>query len=586
MKQFFKFVFASMVGIIFSSILLFVIFIVGVTAIVSSSNDTIQVSENTILHVNLNLPIIERSSSNPLDNLDLGPFKGEKVLGLDDILKSIKNAKTDTNIKGIYLDVSYMMTGFASIEEIRTALLDFKKSGKFIIAYSEVYTQGAYYLASVANKVYLNPQGLLELKGFSSSVMFYKGALDKLGIEAQIIKVGTFKSAVEPFILEKMSDENRFQTKALLGSLYNHFTAEIADSRKIPQDSIIAITDGLKSRSPQDALRYKLIDALKYKDEVLDELKGKTGIAKAKNLKTVTITEYAKTIKNISTASDRIAVIYANGEINGGEGDENSIGSEGISKALRKARLDDKVKAVVLRVNSPGGSSLASDVIWREVLLTKKAKPVIVSMGDYAASGGYYIACAADAIYAEPNTITGSIGVFAIIPNMQGFLNNKLGVTFDGVKTGQFADLGDISRPLTDAEKMILQREVNRTYQDFIKRVADGRHVSEAYVDSIGQGRVWTGEQAIKLKLVDKLGHLEDAIAAAAKKAKLKEYKIVNYPEIKEGFFGLLSDSEDKIKTYMIKQELGVSYPYYQKIKEVVNMKGMQARLPYEITIQ
>jgi protease-4 len=586
MKQFFKFVFASMVGIIFSSILLFVIFIVGVTAIVSSSKDTIEVSENTILYVNLNLPITERSSSNPLDNLDLGPFKGDKVLGLDDILKSIKNAKTDTNIKGIYLDVSYMMTGFATIEEIRTALLDFKKSGKFIIAYSEVYTQGAYYLASVASKVYLNPQGLLELKGFSSSVMFYKGALDKLDIEAQIIKVGTFKSAVEPFILGEMSDENRFQTKALLGSLYNHFTAEIAASRKIPQDSIIAIADGLKSRSPQDAIKYKLIDALKYKDEVLDELKGKTGVSKSKNLKTVTITEYANTVKNISAATDRIAVIYANGEINGGEGDENSIGSEGISKALRKARLDDKVKAVVLRVNSPGGSSLASDVIWREVLLTKKAKPVIVSMGDYAASGGYYIACAADAIYAEPNTITGSIGVFAIIPNMKGFLNNKLGVTFDGVKTGQFADLGDISRPLTDAEKMILQREVNRTYQDFIKRVANGRHVSEAYVDSIGQGRVWTGEQAIKLKLVDKLGHLEDAIAAAAKKAKLKEYKVVNYPEIKEDFFGLLSDSEDKIKTYMIKQELGVSYPYYQKIKEVVNLKGMQARLPYEITIQ
>lgn len=586
MKQFFKFVFASMVGIIFSSILLFVIFIVGVTAIVSSSKDTIEVSENTILYVNLNLPITERSSSNPLDNLDLGPFKGDKVLGLDDILKSIKNAKTDTNIKGIYLDVSYMMTGFATIEEIRTALLDFKKSGKFIIAYSEVYTQGAYYLASVASKVYLNPQGLLELKGFSSSVMFYKGALDKLDIEAQIIKVGTFKSAVEPFILGEMSDENRFQTKALLGSLYNHFTAEIAASRKIPQDSIIAIADGLKSRSPQDAIKYKLIDALKYKDEVLDELKGKTGVSKSKNLKTVTITEYANTVKNISAATDRIAVIYANGEINGGEGDENSIGSEGISKALRKARLDDKVKAVVLRVNSPGGSSLASDVIWREVLLTKKAKPVIVSMGDYAASGGYYIACAADAIYAEPNTITGSIGVFAIIPNMKGFLNNKLGVTFDGVKTGQFADLGDISRPLTDAEKMILQREVNRTYQDFIKRVANGRHVSEAYVDSIGQGRVWTGEQAVKLKLVDKLGHLEDAIAAAAKKAKLKEYKVVNYPEIKEDFFGLLSDSEDKIKTYMIKQELGVSYPYYQKIKEVVNLKGMQARLPYEITIQ
>ena len=585
MKQFFKFVFASMVGIILSFILLFVIFIASIGVLVSSSNDKVVVSENTILHVNLNVPIVERGSTSPLDDLDLGPFKGDKTLGLNDILKSIKHAKTDDNIKGIYLDVSYLMTGFASIEEIRDALIDFKKSGKFIISYSEVYSQGAYYLASVANKIYLNPQGILELKGFSSEIMFLKGALDKLEIEAQIIKVGTYKSAVEPFILDKMSDANRLQTKELLGSMYNHFTAQISASRKIPQDSIIAIADGLKSRSPLDAVKYKLVDALKYKDEVLDELKAKIGIDKKKNLKSVSISDYAKTVSNTSSASDKIAVIYANGEINSGEGDENTIGSEGISKALRKARLDDKVKAVVLRVNSPGGSSLASDVIWREVLLTKKVKPIIVSMGDYAASGGYYIACAADSIFAEPNTITGSIGVFAIIPNMKGFFNNKLGLTFDGVKTGQFADLGNISRPLTAPETMILQREVNRTYSDFTKIVANGRKISQTYVDSIGQGRVWTGEQALKLKLVDRIGHLEDAITSAAKKAKIKEFKIVNYPEIKDGLFGFLEDSEDKIKLYMVKQELGISYPYYQKVKKVMNIKGLQARMPYEIEI-
>ena len=585
MKQFFKFVFASMVGIILSSILLFVIFIASIGALVSSSNDEVIVAENTILHVNLNVPIVERGSTSPLDDLDLGPFKGDKTLGLDNILKSINHAKSDDNIKGIYLDVSYLVTGFASIEEIRDALIEFKKSGKFIIAYSEVYSQGAYYLASVANKIYLNPQGILELKGFSSEIVFLKGALEKLDIEAQIIKVGTYKSAVEPFILDKMSDANRLQTKELLGSMYNHFTAQISASRKIPQDSIIAIADGLKSRSPEDAVKYKLVDALKYKDEVLVELKAKTGIDKKKNLKTVSISDYAKTVSNTSTASDRISVIYANGEINSGEGDENTIGSEGISKALRKARLDDKVKAVVLRVNSPGGSSLASDVIWREVLLTKKVKPIIVSMGDYAASGGYYIACAADSIFAEPNTITGSIGVFAIVPNMKGFFNNKLGLTFDGVKTGQFADLGNISRPLTAPEKMILQREVNRTYSDFTKIVANGRKISQTYVDSIGQGRVWTGEQALKLKLIDRIGHLEDAIASAAKKAKIKEYKIVNYPEIKDGLLGFLDDSEDKIKLYMVKQELGVSYPYYQKVKKVMNIKGLQARMPYEIEI-
>jgi protease-4 len=585
MKQFFKFVFASMVGVIIATFLLFVIIIAGVTAVVSTSSDHVEVKDNTILHLNLNLPIVERSASTPLDNLDIGPFKGDKSVGLNDILKSIKNAKEDDHIKGIYLDVSYLMTGFASIEEIRDALIDFKESKKFVYAYSEVYTQGAYYLASVADKVYLNPQGLLELKGFSSEITFYKGALDKLGIEAQVIKVGTYKSAVEPYILNKMSDANRLQTTELLGSLYNHFTAEIAKSRGIPQDSIISIANNLLSRSPADAVRLKLIDALKYKDEVLEELKSKTGIDKKDNLKTIGISDYAKSIESSSSAKDKIAIIYANGEINGGEGDENSIGSEGISKALRKARLDEKVKAVVLRVNSPGGSSLASDVIWREVLLTKKVKPVIVSMGDYAASGGYYISCAADSIFAEPNTITGSIGVFAIIPNMKGFLTDKLGVTFDGVKTGQFADLGNVTRPLSTPEKMILQKEVNRTYADFTKRVSEGRHISQTYVDSIGQGRVWTGEQAIKIKLVDRIGHLEDAIKSAARKAKLDDYKLVNYPEIKQGFFGLLDNSGDKIKTYMVKQELGVSYPYYQKIKAVTNMSGLQARMPFYMEI-
>ncbi|MEO5911956.1 MAG: signal peptide peptidase SppA [Pelobium sp.] len=586
MKQFFKFVFASMVGIILSAIILFVIFIAGITAIVSSSKDNVEVKDHTILHINLNVPIVERASSSPFDNINIGPISGEKTIGLDDILKSIKNAKDDDKIEGIYLDVSYLITGFASIEEIRNALLDFKKSGKFIIAYSEVYSQGAYYLASVSNKIYLNPQGILELKGFSTEIMFYKGALDKLAIEAQIIKVGTYKSYVEPFILDKMSDANRMQTTSLLGSLYDHFTMEIANSRKMPQDSVKAIADGLKSRSPEDALKYKLVDALKYKDEVLDELKDKLKIDKKKNLITIGVTDYAKTVSSENTASDKIAVIYANGDINSGEGDENSIGSEGISKALRKARLDEKIKAVVLRVNSPGGSSLASDVIWREVVLTKKAKPIIVSMGDYAASGGYYISCAADSIFAEPNTITGSIGVFAIIPNMKGFFNDKLGITFDEVKTGQFADLGSISRPLTPAEKMMLQKEVDRTYNDFTKRVAAGRHVTQAYVDSIGQGRVWTGEQALKLKLVDKIGHLDDAIAAAARKAKIKDYKVVNYPEIKDGFFGFLDNSGDKIQTYMVKKELGESYQYYENVKAVANMKGLQARMPFEIKIQ
>ncbi len=586
MKQFFKFVFASMLGFFLTLLIFTVIVIGGITALVSSTEKTAEVKENSILYVNLNFPITERSEANPFEDVDFGPLKSEKVLGLNDILKSIKNAKEDNKIKGIYLDVSYVSTGMATLEEIRNELINFKKSGKFIIAYSEVYSQGSYYLASVANKVYLNPQGILELKGFSSQISFFKGALEKLAIEPQIIKVGTYKSAVEPFILESMSDANKQQMTALLGSLFENFTKGIATSRKIPQDSVYAIANQLQSRSPEDAVKLKLVDGLKYKDEVLAELKKLTKTDLKDDLTTIGLSDYVSSIKNTSTAKDRIAVVYANGDIMGGEGDENTIGSETLSRALRNAREDDKIKAVVLRVNSPGGSALASDVIWREVVLTKKVKPIMVTMGDYAASGGYYIACAADSIFAEPNTITGSIGVFAILPNMKGFFNEKLGVTFDGVKTSEYADLGNISRPLTGAEKMLLQKEVNRTYNDFTKRVADGRKISQQYVDSIGQGRVWTGEQAVKLGLVDRIGHIEDAIKAAAKKAKIKEYRIVNYPEKKEGLLGFLDKSGENIKTYFVKQELGDSYIHYKNIKEITQMRGIQAKMPYNLVVE
>ncbi|TAH02560.1 MAG: signal peptide peptidase SppA [Sphingobacteriales bacterium] len=581
MKQFFKFVFASMLGVFLSIIVFIVIFSAIIFGVVNSSKETVEVDENTILHINLDYPIVERTEDNPLEDLDFGPFKSQKTIGLNDILKSINHAATDDKITGIYLDATYLMAGMATTEEIRNALINFKKSGKFIIAYSEVYTQKAYYLASVANKIYVNPQGILELKGFSNQNMFFKGALDKLEVEAQIIKVGTYKSAVEPFILNKMSDANKLQMNSLLNSLYTNFVDKIAQSRNLNVDTVKSIANNLKIRTPQDALKLKFIDGLRYKDEVLDELKAKCKIDKKKNLTTVNVTDYASSITTDEEESvNKIAVIYANGEINGGEGDESAIGSEGISRSLRKARLDEKVKAVVLRVNSPGGSSLASDVIWREVLLTKQAKPIIVSMGDYAASGGYYIACAADSIIAEPNTITGSIGVFAIIPNLKGLLNNKLGITFDGVKTGNFADLGDVTRPLTDAEKMILQKEVNRVYSDFTLRVSQGRKIPQAAVDSIGQGRVWTGTQALKLKLVDKLGHLNDAIAVAAKKANLKDYRLVAYPEQKTGFFSFLEKSGDKIKQSIIKTEMGDTYNYYQKLKQASTQKGIYMRLP------
>ena len=590
MKQFFKFVLATFVGLVLTCIIFIVIVIAIVAA--ASSDKSVDVEQNSILHIAFTQAITERTPDNPFSGLSFLGLDDNKDIGLNDILANIKKAKTDSNIKGIFLDESYMQSDEATTEEVRNALIDFKKSGKFIIAYAEVYTQGFYYLASVADKVYINPKGIFEFHGFSSQITFLKGTLDKLGIEAQVIKVGTYKSAVEPYVLTKMSDANREQVTSYLGSLYNFFLTGISNSRHINKDSLFDYANNLRIQFPEDALKYKLVDGLKYKDEVLDELKDRTGIAHKKDLESVELADYTKSDADADTADDkssknRIAIIYASGEITSGEGDDNTIGSERISEALRKVRLDDKIKAVVLRVNSLGGSSLASDVIWREVMLTKKVKPIIVSMGDLAASGGYYISCAADSIFAEPNTITGSIGIFAILPNMQKLLTDKLGLTFDGVKTGKYADLGDVSRPLTPEEKDILQNEVNHGYDDFTKAVAAGRHKTQEYINSIGQGRVWTGEQAIKIGLVDRLGNINDAIASAAKKAKLKDYKLVAYPEQKSILDKFGSNLSVQMKTRAIKEELGENYTYYEEIKGLTEeMRTPQARMPYDVVIK
>jgi len=562
-----------------------ILLIIGIVS-TASNESKVTIDDNTVLHLSLNYPISERTSKNPFQNLNFGGFETENNLGLKDILAHIKEAKTDSRIKGIYVDVSAIQGGFASIEEIRNTLIDFKKSGKFILAYSEVYTKGAYYLASVADKIYVNPEGMVDFKGFSTEIMFFKGALEKLDIEAQVIKVGTYKSAVEPYILDKMSKPNREQITSFLGSLYTHFLSNIAISRKIPVDSLSAIANTAAVETATDAVKFRLVDGVKYKDEVLTELKSLCGIAQKKELRSVSISDYTPQTKELSKASaNRIAVVYAVGEIVGGEGDDETMGSENISRAIRTARLDDKVKALVLRINSLGGSSLASDVIWREVELTKKVKPVIVSMGDVAASGGYYIACAADSIFAQPNTITGSIGVFAIIPNMKKFFNNKLGITFDEVKTSKFSEIS-ITRPLSDDERLLLQAEVNNIYKTFTQKVANGRHKTPEFIDNIGQGRVWTGAEAIKIGLVDRLGNIEDAVKSAAKKAGLKEYKLVDYPAQKDPLKELFDDSADKVRTYFTKQELGENYNYYQKMQSVLKTTGIQSRMPYEVVIK
>ena len=582
-------VFASMVGMILSFFVIFILLFVMLAAIVASmDNEKVKVEDNSVINMSLDHPIHERSSKNPFDNLDFGGLDKNKSIGLNDILAGIQHAKSDDKIKGIYLNVNSLQAGMATTEEIRNALIDFKKSGKFIIAYSEVYSQSAYYLASIAHKIYLNPEGILEFKGLGTELSFFKGTLDKLEIEAQVIKVGTYKSAVEPFISDKMSDANRQQVTSIIGSIYDHFLTAVSSSRKLPKDSLFAIANQLKVQQAADAVHYKLADGLRYKDQVLDELKNRTGRKKDEEVKSVSLADYIKnnSPKEDGEGSNRIAIVYASGEIMGGEGSDETIGSERISRAIRKARTDDKVKALVLRINSPGGSALASDVIWREVVLTKKVKPVVVSMGDVAASGGYYIACGADSIFAQPNTITGSIGVFGIIPNMQKFFNNKLGITFDRVKTAEFADLGSVTRPLTDGERFILQNEVNRIYNTFTKRVADGRKKPQTYVNEIGQGRVWSGSDALKNGLIDKLGNINDAIRSAAKMAKLTDYETVAYPAQKDAFQSIFDSSEDKLKAYYTKKELGEQYQYYQQLKSALEITGIQARIPYTITVK
>ena len=578
-----------MLGAILSA---FALLIIGILIIVSlvanaSKDTTSEINSNSILHIILNNDIVERSSKNPFKNFDFNNFDQDKQPGLTDIVALINAASTDDKIKAIYLDIDEISSGIASVEEIRNALINFKKSKKTIISYSEVYTQKAYYLASVADKIYLNPAGLLEFKGFSAKVMFYKGALEKLEIEPEIIRVGSFKSAVEPYMLDHMSDSSKLQTNVLLNSIYQHFLNQVSKERNISTKELAAIANELKVQSAQDALKYKLVDGLKYKDEIITELSKISNTKNEEELQLVGLSEYlqSKPIK-VETATDKIAVIYAAGEIVSGSGNEDNIGSERVSAAIRKARLDKNVKAVVLRINSPGGSALASDVIWREVILTKKVKPVIASMGDVAASGGYYIACAADQIIAEPNTITGSIGVFGVLFNAEKFFKNKLGITFDGTKTAEFADLGDYSRPLSPTEKNIIQQSVNQIYKDFTNKVAAGRNLPIQKVLNIAGGRVWSGSDALRIGLVDSLGNMNDALRLAAQKANLKDYRIINLPEETATLEKILTGLSGKIKMQFLKAEYGEGYQYYQEFANIKSMKGIQTRLPVNLNIQ
>jgi protease IV len=588
MKQFFKFMFASMLGFFLTFVLILILFIgIIASAISFSGKETVTVPEKTILVLKFDEPVNDRSPSNPFSGFDFANFKTHKNIGLNEVLHLLRKAADDSKISGIMLDLDQLQAGSATTEEIRNGLLEFKKSGKFIYSYSEGYSQKAYYLASVSDKIFLNPAGSLDFKGLSGQVMFLKGLLNKLEIEPQIIRHGKFKSAVEPLILDKMSEANREQTLSFISSMWDQMLKGISESRKISIEKLTSIADSLKIGDPKDALALKLVDKLAYKDQVIDELMVKTGAKENKDLSLMTLSKYSDAADHESSGSkDKIAVIYALGNIGGGDGDDQSIGSEKISKTIRKARLDKNIKAIVLRVNSPGGDALASDVIWREMVLARQAKPVVVSMGDVAASGGYYISCAASKIIASPNTITGSIGVFGIVPNMQKFFNNKLGITFDQVKTNTYADYISGIRPMTDMERSFLTRDIETIYTTFIGHVAEGRGMTTAQVDSIGQGRVWSGTDAKRIGLIDDFGGLDFAVKTAAKLAKLEKYRVTELPEQKDPFTMIMEEFGNDKSSRILKAELGDNYVYLNYIREISQMKGVQARLPFQISVE
>ncbi len=581
--------FASMAGFLLSLFVLVLILIGIAASMVSSLNDgeSVSISDNTILQITFESAIKERTDKNPLSGLDFSGIHNDKTPGLDEILKSLTKAKSDDRIKGILLELTGIEAGMATTEEIRNALLDFKKSGKFIYAYGESYSQKAYYLATVADSIYLYPTGDIDLRGLHADLMFFKGTMEKLEIKPEIIRHGKFKSAVEPFMYDKMSNENREQVTVFLNSIWKNILSGIAVSRNLEVAKLQEIADGVLARNADEAVNMHLVDKLVYYDEVLDNLKRKTGQKEKDKLNFVSLKKYTQAfVKADDFSAKKIAVVYAYGNIVSGEGDDDESGSDRIAKALRKARLDTTIKAIVFRVNSPGGSALASDVIWRETVLAQKAKPFIVSMGDYAASGGYYISCVADTIVARPNTITGSIGVFGLLFNAENMFKNKLGITFDSVKTGKYADLGSFHKPMSDKERQIIQDEVERIYDIFITHVSEGRKMSKAAVDSIGQGRVWTGIDAKRLGLVDVLGGLNDAIAIAAGKANLTKYRTIALPEQKEFFEKLMQDLNTEARTSFMKEQLGDAYEYYKGLNNLVKQNGILAKMPMTLEIK
>jgi protease-4 len=558
------------------------------SAIFSGSGEPVKIDSNSVLLLKFDHRIVDRARKNPLEGLDFGMFQGEKTVGLNDMLNCIRKAKSDPNIRGIYLNPADIEAGIATVEEIRSALKDFKTSGKFIYAYGDAFSQKAYYLVSVADSIILNPRGSVDFKGLGGEATFFKKGLEKLGVEMQIIRHGKFKSAVEPFLLDKMSPANRLQTETYLKGIWNAMLTDISASRHLGFDELNDIADMVATfRNADFARQKKLIDGVKYKDQVIEDLKVLTSTPERDDVKAVDIYKYIKVPENTGEKGfprQKIAVIYASGDIDGATSGDG-IKSEDLSRTIREARRDSSVKAIVLRINSPGGSAFGSEVIWREVKLAAATKPLVASMGDVAASGGYYIACAADSILADHTTITGSIGIFGMIPNVHELLADKLGITNDIVKTNEHSDMISVTRPMTPFERDLMQQNIEEGYDTFISRVAEGRKIEKAQVDSIGQGRVWAAPDAKNKKLVDTFGGLTDAIALARKMAKLENFRIVNLPKLKDPLEELLKEIQGSAQAKFMKSEFGENYKYVEQLKAILAERGILARMPDDIEI-
>ncbi len=588
MKTFLKYTLATITGIIITSFLFFLILIAGLSTMMISGDKPASLSENSILVLKGGTPIPDKGTGTPYGGIDLINMTITPTPGLNEILRNIKKASSDDNIKGILIENGLLPSGWATTEEIREALEKFRAEGKFVIAYADyVMLQEGYYLSTAADKIYVSPSSTIDFKGLSGEVMFYKKALEKLGVEVQVIRHGKFKGAVEPYILDKLSPENEAQIKSYVGSIWSHVIENISKARGIAPEKLNEMADNLAGYMASGALENKLVDGLIYRDALIDTLKIRSGLTTDDKIYMVSMSKYSKVPdpKKTVSAKNKIAVIYASGTIVMGKGNENNIGGNGFADLIRKERKDTTIKAIVLRVNSPGGNAIASDLIWKEVELASKVKPVVISMGNYAASGGYYISAPGTKIFASPTTITGSIGVFGLIPNAGKLMNQKLGISTQTVNTNKNSDFPSVYRPMSVYEKDVMQLNIEQIYSDFINKVSSGRKIGIAAVDSIGQGRVWSGNDAMGIGLVDEHGGLTASIEAAAGLAGIEAYSVRELPLSEDPFTRILSQLTGEIKMRILKQELGEYKKFFDEILEIKNLSGIQARLPYFIEV-